>query len=122
CKFMSRCTYISRILMSIIAMGMIVAFIGIPLIYTLHTHAGGADQYAAQRLEHGVSADGSNCGLCTFYAHYTPRDIDFRPSFTFAIPTVPVVVAFGQSECGAPRGALCDRLTNKGPPSNYRRI
>jgi len=108
--------------MSIIAMGMIVAFISIPLIYTLHTHAGGADQYRAHRLDHGVSADSPDCGLCAFYAHYTPKDVDFRPSYTFAAPTVPAVIAFGQPECGAPRGELCDRLTNKGPPSTCKQI
>lgn len=119
---MSRYTHISRILMSIVALGMIAVIVGIPLIAAMHSHSNGNDRYTAYGMDHGDAVDAQHCGLCEFYAHYTPRDVDFRPSFTFTIPVVPLHVQLGQSNGGAPRKELYNRHPNKGPPSAHNRI
>lgn len=110
--------------MSVVAGWLALALLSIPIVYAthIHYHSQVNDRYPVNCLDHGSEVDMPHCGLCEFYVHYTPKEVDFRLSLTFAILPAFVNVQLGQTPCGIPRKESGRRHANKGPPYVCNRI
>lgn len=124
CKIMNRCIRIPKLCMSVIAGWLAMALVSIPITYAMHTHyhSQGNDRYPINRLDQGSGVGVPQCGLCEFYVHYTPKDVDFRLSLMFSILPAFVNVQLEQAPCGIPRKESGRRHSNKGPPPVYNPI
>ena len=111
--------HIMKRLTGLIVFAVMVALVGIPISYSLHTHAPEHDTCVAGHSHAPETPqewpDGA-CGLCVFYAYYAPRDAQFFPAFSFVVAAVPGPVQVNALRAGKPRTAFVLDNANRGPP------
>ncbi|MBK1440694.1 hypothetical protein JHJ32_11905 [Parapedobacter sp. ISTM3] len=111
----------SGFIMRMLAMCMVIAVVGVPLTFAMHTHS--HDQGLCGDHDHhehsSHQSDAQECNLCTFYAHYVPKVTYSGPSFICCAPVVPWrVLPARPLDCGVLCKGLGAVYINKGPPAS----